>query len=77
MFPDKEVIQDSHDRLVCVLCIVFISLEVFIVYESKKKKILFEMMFRERNNFCYKRDVFLCERTKKLFCNAQSYNYFL
>jgi hypothetical protein len=45
--------------------------------KAKKKKILFEMVFRERNNFCYKRDVFLCERTKKQFCNAQSYNYFL
>jgi hypothetical protein len=35
------------------------------------------MVLRERINFCYEKNVFLCERTKKLSCNAQSYNYFL
>jgi len=77
MFPDKEAVQNSHDRLVCVLCIVFISLEVFIVYESKKKKFFLKWCCVKELIFVTKKNVFLCERTKKLSCNAQSYNYFL
>jgi len=40
LFPNKEVVQGSHDRLVFVLCIVFIILKVFIVYKSKKDSFL-------------------------------------